>query len=506
MKISIVSIVAAGALLGSAGVAIAQTTPHQAPQRTNIGSGIGQSELPAGGVFEPRVDMAVQYVANMELAANGFPQIDMAGLELSPGFYGSYSTGSVTAAIDYSLISRSWEESDYDDVSHELAANGKWLAVPEWFSVLAGANYSDSVIDPRNGLNYGGLGIFGPGNVTEVATAVVRPLLQHRFNEVEFSAEYSYGRVWYLDEGKGQPLVGFVSNQDSVDQSASVSFGTADEASNLAGKMFYDWARSEFDVALPFEYERAGLEAGYQVGRTWKVLGDVGRESDLDASTTEGGLDEDFWSAGARWTPSDRTSVEARTGERFFGNSYLFLFGHRARLLDIDASYTEQPTIETRLLSLGEFQPGELPTSLPDVGLGRVNSTPFISKESRAAITAKGSRTSVSLTGYLYDRDYVRNLRADENRIGVGVWAARTLASNLTADLSVYYTDLESNIDTPNAGQSGLGTYYDTEVKFRLSRTSGLHLTVGCEAGYLTRSGDADYEGWWVALRARWLP
>jgi hypothetical protein len=506
MRIQIASLVAASVAFGGIGIAGAQTTPHQALQRTNIGTGLGQTELPSGGVFEPRVDAAIQYVANLELVANGQPQVDMAGLELAPGFYASYSTRSVTAAIDYSLISRSWEESDYDDVSHDLAANGQWFAVPEWFSILGRASYSDSIIDPRDGLNYGGLGIFGPGNLTEIATAGITPLLQHRFNVWEFSAEYNYGRVWYLDEGKGQPLVGFVDNQDSEDESARLSVGTADEASKLSARVFYDWERSEFDQALPYEYERAGLEAGYRIGRTWTVLGDVGRESDLDASTTEGGLDEDFWSAGFRWDPTDRTSVEARAGERFFGNSYLFLFGHRARLLEFDASYTEQPTVETRLLSLGEFQPGELPPGLPEAGLGRVNSTPFISKESRAAITAKGSRTSVSLTGYLYDRDYVRNLLGDETRTGVGLDVTRQLASNLSVDLSAYYTDFETSATTADPAVFDPETYYDTGVTVRLNRTSGLHFTLGAEAGYLTRAGDADYEGWWTALRVRWMP
>ena len=47
---------------------------------------------------------------------------------------------------------------------------------------------------------------------------------------------------------------------------------------------------------------------------------------------------------------------------------------------------------------------------------------------------------------------------------------------------------------------------YDTQVTLRLNRTAGSRLTVSAETGYLQRSGDQEYDGWWVALRTRWSP
>ena len=270
------------------GVATAQTLPFQSTQRGRIGTGLGQVELPKGGVFEPRVEAAVQYVENIEFAEDGEPQINTAGLEVAPGFYGSYSSGTAIGAIDYSLIGRVWDESDFDDVSHRLSANGQWFAVPEWFSLRGQAGYEDAVIDPRNGLNYGGIGIFGQDNLQEVATAGLSPILQRRAGAFEFVAQYTYARTWFLDEGKGQPVVGFVTDEDSTDQSASLSFGTAEADSQISARVFYDWERSEYETALPFEYERAGLDAAVRLSRSLALVGDVGKESDLDVSTTQG--------------------------------------------------------------------------------------------------------------------------------------------------------------------------------------------------------------------------
>ena len=492
--------------LAACSPAIGQTIPHQAAQRGAIGTGLGQAELPKGTVFEPRIEAALQYAANINLVEDGQPQIDMAGLELAPGLYASVSSGTVLAAIDYSLIGRAWEESDNNDVSHSLAANGEWLAVPEWFRVRGQASYSDAVIDPQDGLNYGGIGVFGPSNLTEIATASITPVVQHRFNYLEFSAQYSYGRTWYLDEGKGEPVVGFVSNQDSTDQAANVSAGTGETWSRAYATAFYDWQKSEYDAALPYRFERVGLDAGYQVSRTLTLVGDVGKESDLDASTTQGGLDSDFWSAGLRWDPNDRTSAEGRYGERFFGSSWSLAIRHRARILEFDASYSEQPTVETRTLSLGDFDPGSLPPGFEGEFVGRINSSPYVARNARAGIRAEGSRTTMGLAAYFLERDYIRTLRQDETTVGASFDVIRQLASNFSTDFSVSVNEYEQSAGSLDPDITTTSTFRDLQTLLRLNRTSGERLTLSGEAGWFMRTNDVDYDGWWVAVRARWTP
>ncbi len=123
------------AAFAAAGVARGQTVPYTAPQRFSVGGGLGQQELQRGTVFLPRVEGAIQYADNINLAQDGDDQINTAGIEVAPGFYASYSSDAFTGAIDYTLIGRVWEDSDFNDVSHRLAANGEWFAVPEWFAV-----------------------------------------------------------------------------------------------------------------------------------------------------------------------------------------------------------------------------------------------------------------------------------------------------------------------------------------------------------------------------------
>jgi len=504
---------ASTAMLWASAQAVTSTSPYQSSQRGEIGTGVGQGSLPKGGVFVPRVEAAIQYVSNINMASDSEAKTDTAGIELAPGFYASYSSGAFIGAIDYSLIGRVWEESDYNDVSHFLDANGEWYVAPEWLRLRGRADYRDTVIDPLQGINYGGVGIFNAENLTELATASISPVLQHDFSKLSLLAQYQYGRAWYLDEGKGLPTTGFVSNQDSKDQSFKASIGSAkDTASPVSALVSYDWEKSEYETALPYLYERASLDLEYQFARTMTVLGTVGKESDLDASTTSGGLDSDFWSAGLRYEPNARTIAEGRYGSRFFGDSWSASISHRARLLEFEASYSEEPTVETRALSLGDFNPGEIPPGGPPVDLGRVNSAPYVLQDARASIHASGSRTKFALSVYQYDRNYIRSQRTDEKDSGISFYATRQLRSNLSADFDVAYVEYERSFDPTNPDNTFLAKSNDTSITLRMSRKTGKSLTFSAETGYVTRNGEtgvnspADADGWWVGLRSRWTP
>jgi hypothetical protein len=499
-------LVAASIALALATPASAQNVPHQSRYRTTVGEGVGQEELPRGKTFEPRVEAAIQYADNINLAEED--QVNAAGIELAPGFYAAYNSDYILGAVDYSLIGRKWDESDYDDVTHDLAANGRWKAVPELFYVDAYASYSDAVIDPSRSLNYGDMGVFGAGNLEERATAGISPTLRKQFQDLLFHATYSYGWVWYLDKDF-VPTSSFITvgQEDSEDQNFDLSLGTVQDG-RIGGSIFYSWQRSDFDRSLPYQYERAGLDGALPVSRTLSLVGDVGKESDLDETTTEGGLDSNFWSAGLLWEPDQRSSAEARYGERFFGPSYLVEVRTRARMIGFTAFYSETPEVETRQASLQSFEPGTLPPWIdPGTVGGFFTSSPYVAKDARVSLNASGSRTRLTLTGFNHDREYLSDVLGDEDRTGTTFRASRDLASNASLDFDASYFDIErapSLISGPGILD---GTHdYDTQFTVRGNRGIGSQLTASLEAGYFTRSGDQDYDGWFVGLRGRWLP
>ena len=481
---------------------MAQTVPYQSPQRSQYGNVLSDETLPRGGILQLRVDSAVQYADNLALTDDPDLQVSSGGLELSPGFYASYSGDSFQGAIDYSLIGRAWEESDFDDVTHELAANGRWTAVADLFYVDGTAAYFDSVIDPRAGMNSGNAGLLGSDNLAETATASVTPTLRKRFNEFEASALYSYGRVWYLDLDDPATTTVNQDLEDSTDQMARTAFGTAETDRNLTGQVFYDWSKSEFEVSPDYRYDRLGFDGGWQFADTLTLVGDVGVESALDEDTSSGGLDEDFWSAGLRWVPDANTSAEARFGQRFFGDSYYVAIERRARALLIEASYIEEPTVESFRVGSTSFNPGELPPVSPGTNPGRVSSDPFVAKDARITLTVEGSRTTIRAMAYDTERDYLSGSVAEETTIGGGLSATRQFAANFSGDLQATYQDT----DTEAALDQVQDHTYQTEAILRFNHRTSRTITTSLEGGYYNQSGTLAYDGWWVALRARYQP
>lgn len=496
--------IAAVLLLGTAATAAGQNVPYQSAARGQFSNSGLPAAFDPGGEFQPRLELAAQYVGNINLAPDGEPQIDTAGLEAAPGLLLSYATNAVKAALDYSLIGRAWEDSDYNDISHRLAANGQWLAVPEWFAVRGSASYKDVVIDPSISSNYSGRGLFGTGNLAEQAAASIAPLLSRQFGPVDFEAQYRYGRTWILDEGKGVSNRPDTDLRDSEDQDARVNIGTADRGQSYFLSARYNWQRTATGGVLRYLYEEAAITGGYQVSRDFMLTTSVGLESDPAASRTAGGLEEDWWDVGVIYNPDDRLRAEFRYGQRFFGDSYFASVQRVARLLTLRASYTEMPTVQSRTASLNEFDPGDLPPAEgPDEDFVRFSGSPFLLRSGNVSAVLNGNRTRLDLSLNWSERNYLNELVPDLKSQGAGLGASRQLSEVMSLDFSARYSD---RTDEPTLLTPDGSSFQDTTITLQLNRKITPKLTTSAEFGYVDRTGDRVYDAWWTGLRARYTP
>jgi len=195
------------ALLLQSAVAVAD--PYGFDLRSKFVREAEPEKRPPGLDLKPRIDSALYFVGNINLAENSADEIDTAGIELSPGIYASYKSNRADAILDYTFIGRAFEEEDYDSVSHLLNAHGNYMLVQDMFFIEAQAGYSDSIIDAGQGTNYGGVGLFNRGNMEETARASVTPRFTKQFGGFRFDANYTYGRVWYLESDD-------VANPDTI--------------------------------------------------------------------------------------------------------------------------------------------------------------------------------------------------------------------------------------------------------------------------------------------------
>jgi len=484
--------------------------PYRSSLRSEFSEAAQQREALRGGLFEARIDAATYYVQNFELTPDSQKPVDQFGLELAPGFYAAYSSARARGAIDYAVIGRTWQDSDYDEVTQRLAANGLYTIVPDLLFVQGSAGYADAPVDPTRSANYGNYGIFDPGNLTDYTNVAVNPYLRRRMRDFQLDMSYTYGRVWYLDSPDDGSLD--FSYQDSVDQSATLSFATADEDRLLTMRTFYEWEFTEFDISPDYRYEGLGGELGYLVVESVRLLAGGGVESDLEESTVDGGLGSGFWYGGLLWTPDSRTRVEGRYGQRFFGDTWMLTASREVRFLTFTASYREDPTVETRNVDMGVIDPGNLPTDPSASDPAYLNSLPYIAKNAEVSVIAEGARTRISLRGYQYKNDYFAANVPESTTLGAQFRVVRDFTANTYGEFSFQYDDVENAVGyvatDPIVDPDALtvDSYQDQQYLLRVTYEAWLNLSPSFEVGYLERTGQAadNYDGYWLALRARY--
>ncbi len=223
--------------------------------------------------------------------------------------------------------------------------------MPDWFRVSARANYGQ-VIEDSDGAGQ----LQQPVHHQQPAGRVLRldhAALRHDFGRVTAEASYSVGFVDY--KGGNQGEFGAFNDSDEYRIDAGIfqlgpgtalrlgaalqqqrdrvrgrwtcrracrrrfrrpsSSGSRRSSTTAPGPTFRSGSRA------PAARRRVRLRE--RPDRQYRRRRSVQRRRDRHR---DGGLDETFWSAGLRWEPDERTSVEARTGDRFFGTSY-FLRG-----------------------------------------------------------------------------------------------------------------------------------------------------------------------------------
>jgi hypothetical protein len=443
----------------------------------------------AGLEFDPWVGAAVGYIHNIELNPNDQPHSDDFVAEAEAGFRSSYRSQRLVGALNYNWRGVNYfNENQWDSSYHNLGLNGQFVAVENLFFVQGNAFYRQALVDARGSPSFGGY--FQPGNIQDSWGWSVTPTLNRDFGYVTLLARYTYGEVNF-DESTD------FSAQDSTTKSGYVSLATSDPREQFTWRVFYLSDRTEYENFLPYRYDQAGVDLGYAINSDLRLVGEYGLETDLTETATDGGLDSSYWMAGVVWEPDERNTLEARVGERFWGNSYFFNFRHRARYLELTARYSETPTTNTnrRVAPPDGLPPGELPEDpdFPDFDDQRLE--PFILKSAHVSVAAVGQLTRVQLSYTDNNREYLFSGREEDWRL-TQFSVDRELSSNSSA--RVWYT-------RRNRIEDGERDTLDNIFAARYSREIGRDITASAETAYQIRSeeGRDNADGWWIGLRVR---
>jgi hypothetical protein len=224
-----------------------------------------------------------------------------------------------------------------------------------------------------------------------------------------------------------------LSDAHNRDLDASVNSPSDDPGTswNLA----YRSDEVKYEAFEQYKYEALTAGFGIPITTQLRLLAEGGKESDLTQNTAAGGLDSTNWRGGIRLTPNPNDTFEAWYGHRFFGKTYSAHLTHKARLLQVNLQYDEEPITEAQRVALRTVIPGELaPPPTPDVN--RPTPQPFLNKYFYATVELVGRRTSLAFEAYDSRRIYLTQDITESTR-GGGMNLSRRVGSRSNLSLSL---------------------------------------------------------------------
>ncbi len=396
-------------------------------------------------------------------------------LSVTPGFT-MRSAGSrrVQATVQYSMtgVAR-FGGDESDDLYHNLNAAGKAELVEDFLFIDGNARISQELIS-----------LLGPtvdatvndSNRATVGTYSISPYIQQRLGT------FAYAQARYT--ARGAIFENEVAS-DSSSNSFTASLNSGTRFDDLSWGFHYSLIDTDYNTGPDTTFERVSATAGYKLTRKFRVFGTIGEDKNeyLSASGTDGSS----YSVGLGWSPSRRTSVEASTGERYFGSTHSFSARHASRLTRWDVRYTEDVSDISRLATdfrdlrgaeLNSCPPGTklpIPPTLLDVinadcdvdlffGTSIVNGV-FLSKLLTAGVSWDvGNRTTVSARLSDLTREF-QLISQGEDRVQT---VSGTINHELSARTSAYgrLSLTRNSLDSTAAG--GGGAREDDIMSFNL--------------------------------------
>ena len=273
----------------------------------------------------------------------GQDQVNTWGLELAPGFYASYSSGSVTAAIDYSVIGRAWDDSDYNDVSQQGAANGRWIAVPDLFYIDAQGSISDSVIESAAGLE-----LRRPGHLWRRQSEPAGDGRHHSDLRQAIRRFQPAGpvllrpRLVLRRRQRREPGRASSARTTRGTRAPTSPSATQESGRKLTGDVFYNWQKSDYDNALPYNYEQLGADLAWQFTPSTALVGAVRHRERPRQEHDAGRARQQLLGRGAA-LGAGRPHVRRGALRRALLRHTYFLNARRtARMFEFTASYTRR--------------------------------------------------------------------------------------------------------------------------------------------------------------------
>ncbi|WP_158590475.1 TIGR03016 family PEP-CTERM system-associated outer membrane protein [Noviherbaspirillum cavernae] len=282
--------------------------------------------------FTPALDIAETYTDNLRLSPSGSATSDFV-TQISPGIAIAGTGRGLHVKADYVMQNLAYaRERSGISTNHMLNARANAELVEELFFLDGKAAISQQNVSPFGPQTNSNLNL--TDNRADVRTWNVSPHLRHRFGQTA-TAQLRYTRD-AVDTSTGSLL-------DTESDRVLFNLNSGPAFKSLGWGVQYSNQKTHYSDAATLEMEEIALNLRYLISPRFSLTTSVGHEDNnyLSIGEQPSGY---FWSAGFVWTPSERTSITASAGRRFYGASYSLAASHRTRNTVWSVGYHEDIT------------------------------------------------------------------------------------------------------------------------------------------------------------------
>lgn len=294
--------------------------------------------------FGAVVDLGVIYSDNLRLAPDGSEENEFV-YSIAPAFSLSTEGDRLTADIGYRPQAFFYDTApESDSIFHVLDASATGTVVRDSLFVFVSAANYQSIVTPNAGIATSNLPI--TGNRIDSRILQIRPYWQQNVGFADVLAEVAYTDTQYdeLDDTRA------AFTQDNNERLARFDLNNHSRQEGIAWGINYLYQRTEYDEAIPWDYQRASANLGYWVNGTTRIFASGGLETAFD-NYFESDLDDEFWEVGFQYRPNQRLDMEIAIGERGYGESYRARISYELRRGQSTLTYTEDPATRGGLQS-----------------------------------------------------------------------------------------------------------------------------------------------------------
>lgn len=412
---------------------------------------------------------------NIELADKGFEESQDV-VELSPSFAFARETSRLDMALNYRAQGFFYEESERDQVFHQLGAEGTVQILPNRFFFRANAVYDQTIIDPTQSYFVSNVSV--SENRTDAALLELSPFVLLGGSSTSGIFEIVKEKLDYREQ----------AIQDVVLQAVNFELRT-DRESGAVWAIDYGYEEYDYEDELlaQIKYQHFETIMGVYVSRGVRLFTLQGIENDFRKISDES-LEEHYWEVGIGFEPSPRSLFEIAGGERMFGDTARLIWTQAMRRGAFSMSYRESPYSLARDL-LSNPQQIDESIGLDDMLNVAGDTDVFIDKAWTTNFDIAGARTMLSIEIFSESREGKVDAQTgvelegqDERLRGFNVDLRRTL--NAVGSVVLYAGKANARYETD--GRRG----YNRNAELRWERRMGRGGTLGLAGIYSKRTGD----------------